>query len=414
MIWCCAAQAQRHIVFSDEIASLQVVAGLRWQEMPIIKLRGRERINISFDDLSHTYRRFTYSVTHLEADWTPSDGLFTSDYLAGFQDGLTIEDFDESINTTQNYTHYRLSLPNEQCRFTMSGNYRVDIKDDNDDERPMLSVFFMVNEDAVNVGLACSDNTDIDVRKSHQQVDVSVDYSPLRATDPRRQIKGYVVQNGRWDNARIMPEAPRISQRLLEWVHCRDFIFEAGNEYHKFEILDVHRNSLNVENNAWDGEEWHTILWPDYNRPSYVYDEVPKGAFFIRNSDNRESDITSEYVNVHFILKSDPLPYRLFVNGTWTNDRFLPKYEMFYDIDRKVYEAVVPLKYGYYSYQYLMLPDGEIVEGDVRYNEKVGCNTTEPLIPPTEGSYYQTRNTYNALIYYRGTNDRADRLVGVR
>lgn len=414
LIWCCVfLKAQRHIVFSDYVASLQVVAGDRWQEMPIIRLGGNEQVHISFDDLTHTYRRFTYTVTHLEADWTPSDGLFSSDYIDGFQDGLTIDDYQESINTLQQYTHYTFSLPNDRCRLTMSGNYRVDVIDDNDDGRKVLSAFFMVNEDRVPVLMGVTDNTDIDVRKSHQQVDVGVDYTPLRATDARRQVKGYVLQNGRWDNARMLPLAPRISQKMLEWVHCKDLIYEAGNEYHKFEMLDIHRNSLNVENNAWDGEEWHTILWPDYKRPSYVYDESARGAFFLRNSDNIESETTSEYVNVHFLLQSEPLPYRLFVNGAWTNDRFLPRYEMHYDIDRKMYEAIVPLKYGYYSYQYLMLNDADIIHGDVQYDERVGENTAEPLIPPTEGSYYQTRNRYDALIYYRGTNDRADRLVGV-
>ena len=50
--------SQRHIVFSEDIASLQVVAGVRWQDMPVIKLHGNEPLNVSFDDLSHTYRRF--------------------------------------------------------------------------------------------------------------------------------------------------------------------------------------------------------------------------------------------------------------------------------------------------------------------------------------------------------------------
>lgn len=405
--------AQRHILFSDDIASLQVVAGVRWQEMPIIRLNGNEVLNISFDDLSHSYRRFSYTITHLEADFTPSEGLFTSDYLAGFETGLTIDSYNQSINTLQNYTHYTLQIPNEKCRMTMSGNYRLDIRDDDDDGRLMASVFFMVNEAAVTVGLSTTANTDIDIRHSHQQVELSVDYSPLRATDARRQVKGYVLQNGRWDNARWLPEASRISQKMLEWVHCRDLIFEAGNEYHKFEILDIHRNSMNVENNVWDGENWHTILWYDYKRPSYVYDETAKGSFYIRNSDNHENDITSEYVLVHFLLKSPPQPYRLFVNGTWTNDRFLPKYEMHYDEERKMYEAVVRLKYGYYSYQYLMLDGNDIIEGEVTEDEEVGKNTAEPIIPPTEGSFHETHNNYNALIYYRGNNDRADRLVGV-
>ncbi len=397
--------AQRHIAYTDQIASLQVVAGTRWQQMPIIRLNGNEPINISFDWLSHSYRRLSYTVTHLEADFTPSDAVFTSDYLEGFENGLTIDDYQQSINTLQNYTHYRLQIPNDKCRLTMSGNYRLDITDDENDGEVLASVFFMVNEAKVTPTMEMTVNTDIDVRHSHQQIELAVDYTTLNATDVRRQVKGYILQNRRWDNVRTLPEASRVSPRQMEWTHCRDLIFDAGNEYHKFEILDIHRNSMNVENNVWDGKDWHTMLWADYNRPSYVYDETANGAFYIRNSDNIENDISSEYVLVHFTLQSPLLPNRLFVNGDWTYDRFLPQYEMHYDKDRKMYEGIVPLKYGYYSYQYLMLKEGQ-------YDEE-GTNNTAPSIPPTEGSFYETRNTYNALIYYRGTNDRADRLVGV-
>ena len=53
------------------------------------------------------------------------------------------------------------------------------------------------------------------------------------------------------------------------------------------------------------------------------------------------------------------------------------------------------LKQGYYNFQYLLMnPDGTI--------------TTMP----TEGDFYQTENSYQALIYYKGTGERTDRLVG--
>ena len=427
LMWCCALQAQRHIVFSDNIASLQVVAGTRWQDMPIIRLHGNEPINIAFDELSHEYHRFSYSITHLDYDWKPSEGLFTSDYISGFQDGLTIESNEQSINTIQNYTHYSLQIPNDKCRLTMSGNYRLDIRDENNSGETVLSVFFMVSEDLLKVGTGYIVNTDIDNRKSHQQVEVNVDYSPLRATDPQRQLRGYVLQNGRWDNARPLPSPSRINQKMLEWVHCRDLIFDAGNVYHKFEILDIHRNSMNVENNVWDAqnESWHTFVWPCYERRSYVYDEAATGAFYIRHTDNYENNTTSEYTFVHFFLQADKMPGRLFLNGTWTNDRFLPEYEMVYDEEMKMYEGIVWLKYGYYSYQFLAFPDsptttdnpslgnGVIIEGDVTQDENVGANLIEPQIPKTEGSFFENRNTYTTLIYFRNNGDRTDRLVGV-
>ncbi len=397
-MWCCVTMfAQRHIIYSDDIASLSVVAGTRWQDLPIIKLGGNETINIDFDELSHTYRRLTYSIKHLDADFTESETLFTSDYLSGFQNGLTIDNYEQSINTVQNYTHYKLQIPNRYCRLTMSGNYRLDITDNDNGDDLLFSVFFMVNEDKANIALNYTADTDIDTRKNHQQVEVIVDYSKLGATSPNEQIKGYVLQNNRWDNAISLPTASRLNQQYMEWTHCRNLIFDAGNEYHKFEILDVHLNSMNVEENYWDGEEWHTSLWPDYERHSYVYDETANGAFYIRNSDNSEKDITSEYVNVHFYLKTQKQPYPIYVNGMWTNNWQTDNFLMTYDDEAGRYELTLPLKYGYYSYQYLCVDD-----------------KGRSLIPTSEGSFYETRNRYNVLIYYRGNADRTDRLVGVK
>ena len=39
-------------------------------------------------------------------------------------------------------------------------------------------------------------------------------------------------------------------------------------------------------------------------------------------------------------------------------------------------------------------------------NNGVSC------VVPSEGSFYQTENKYQALIYFRGNGERTDRLVG--
>ena len=49
--------AQRNEVFSSHIRSLWVVAGDRWQELPVIRLNGDDPITVSFDDMTHEYRR---------------------------------------------------------------------------------------------------------------------------------------------------------------------------------------------------------------------------------------------------------------------------------------------------------------------------------------------------------------------
>ena len=130
-------------------------------------------------------------------------------------------------------------------------------------------------------------------------------------------------------------------------------------------------------------------------RLSYVYEESGNGAFLLRNRDNKEAEYTSEYVWVHFTLPSDRLPGDVYVNGRWTNGRFLPQYRMAYDETKHRYETTIPLKLGYYSYQYIQ------VLGDGR--------TT---LIPTEGNFYQTRNRYTFLVYYRPIGARTDYLMG--
>lgn len=143
------AQAQRHEVYDSNIKSLQVVAGQNWMSLPIIKLKGNspnDIINIGFDDLTHSYHRYVYKIEHCDADWSVSDQLFTSDYIEGFADGSTIDDNEESINTNVLYTHYKLRIPNENCQLKMSGNYKLTVYDENDNNRPMFTACFMVLE----------------------------------------------------------------------------------------------------------------------------------------------------------------------------------------------------------------------------------------------------------------------------
>ena len=99
-----SAYAQQHEIRSENISSLQVVSEKDWMGDAIIRLDSSDRITISFDDFTHQYRRYVYSLTHCEPDWTPTEGLFTTDYVTGFQDDNTIEDYQESINTNQLYT----------------------------------------------------------------------------------------------------------------------------------------------------------------------------------------------------------------------------------------------------------------------------------------------------------------------
>lgn len=399
-------KAQLQEIRSERIASLQVVAGQDWLEDPVIILGGGQSINISFDELTHDSHRYSYTVTHCEPDWSDSEGLFASDYISGFPSGQTLEDYEKSINTNQLFTHYKLTIPNASCRIMMSGNYRVDIIDE-DEEEIVASARFMVCEDLVTVAKEITDNTDIDIQRSHQQVNIKVQFpSSLKCVSPREQFKVAVMQNHRTDNMVWCPYAPQVTQNSMIWTHTPDLIFPAGNEYHAFEILDVHRNSLGVESIDWDGE-WNNVhLYHDYPRRAYVYDEDANGSFYLRNSDNVENDIASEYVKVHFYLDTPQLPGDVYVDGRWASSNEREKYLMEYDDEKQCYHAVIKMKYGYYSYQY-------VLEQSSNENGKLAGKQPYSKTSLTEGDFFQTENQYLVLVYYRAPIDRTWRLVGV-
>ena len=387
--------AQRNEIFPSDIATLQVHNTQQLRAMlPVIQLNSGEQIQISFDNFRHEYHRFTYKIMHCEADWSPSTQLFSSDYLEGFSDNLVIEDIQESVNTNVEYTHYSFRLPNDQCRITQSGNYKVSVYDE--DENLMLNACFMVVDPTMHVELSSTSNTDIDFNRVHQQVEMKLKYGNLPVIAPNNQIKTVVLQNGNWNDARVNMKPQFVLRDGLQWQHCRGFIFDAGNNYRKFECLSVDHPTMGIETIDWDDNNYHAHLWPDLPRRNYLYDESAQGVFVIRNSDDNGNDYLSDYVIVHFTLQTDATNDEIYVSGGFTNYRLLPQYQMKYDAVTGNYTQSLLMKQGYYSYEYVRRnADGSI------------------QLLPSEGNFYQTKNQYQALVYYRGTGERTDRLVAV-
>lgn len=392
--------AQRHEINDDNIRSLQVVANHKWMELPIMVLNDG-KMCIDFDDLTHTYRRLTYRLVHCEADWKPSVGLFESDVVDGFIAGNTIDDVKESILTNTLYTHYHLDIPNDKCCPKLSGNYRLSVydEDDNSADRPLLTACFMLTEPAENsmgVRLNITTQTDQSINREHQQAEMQVDYGNYMVSNPQQQIKTVVLQNRNWLDARWNSKPQYVMSNSLRWAHNQNYIFWAGNEYRKFEILSTDVTTMGVDKISWDGKNFHANLFPTTPFLNYLYDEDADGAFLIRNSDNVDINTTSDYILTHFQLNTPfPYPYRIFLNGDWTYDRLLPAYEMTYNTAGGYYEAVVPLKLGYYNYQFLATDEqGRLSSFRV------------------DNSHYQTENSYQALVYFRPQGGRTDKLVG--
>lgn len=380
----CGRAASR--IVSPQVKSLQVVVNDNWLVAPVVRLGSQDVLQVSFDELSHDYHRYIYQLEHCEADWTTSEGIFESDWLAGFN-GNPIDDYEHSSNTIIAYTHYQLQLPNDRCQLKMSGNYRLHVLDEDDDNREVLVAEFMVTEQSMKLSLSATTNTDVDTHQSHQQLSMALNFGQLPVTNPDEQIYAVVMQNNQERDIKRGVKPDMTTLNGLEWTHNHQLIFDAGNEYRKFEVLDVSHPTMGIDRIIWDGDNYQAYPNIDEPRPNYLYDEDANGSFCIRNSDNSYNDTHSEYVWVNYRLRTISAK-PVYISGRWTIES--PEtYVMTYDIDHDLYTASILQKQGYYSYQYLC-GDGDLL--------------------PSEGSYYQTENRYQAFIYYRGTNDRTWRL----
>ncbi|MBP3842761.1 MAG: DUF5103 domain-containing protein [Prevotella sp.] len=390
----------KHRILSPNLKTLQVVVNDNWTDpLPVMTLRSDDVLNVGFDELSHNFHRFIVHVEHCEPDWSPSEDIFESDWLEGFND-WALDDYDNSLNTTVLYTHYSFQLPNDQCRLKMSGNYRLHILDEDDNNNEVAVVEFRVVEQLMNLSMGMTTNTDIDFNNRSQQLSMSLDYGSLNVTQPEDQLNIIVMQNGREDNMRTDMKPSTTTPRGLTWDHCRQLIFDAGNEYHRFEVLNPTHITLGLERVAWDEDDRHYHVYPEMCEPqrNYMFYKDADGAFYVRNSDNFENDRTSDYVYVHYKLApaKEYEKARLYVDGHWTTEA--PEtYTMSYDERDHSYNAVILQKMGYYNYQLLMEHENGQTE-----------------IVPEEGSFYQTENRYQALVYYKGIGDRTWRLVSFR
>ncbi len=400
---CCAvASGQQNLVYAPErIRSLQLIYDGDPLLPPVMTLGKHKQFELSFDEMGHHYNRLVYHIRHCDYRWQKdSESLFESDYLEGLN-GQLLEDYDTSFNTTQLYTHYSFTFPSRDLALRLSGNYCIEVYDEDEynhatTPQPLLSAEFCVAETTMSVAVQVSSNTDIDFNSTHQQLTYSVSYGSVQVVDPLREIHTVVRQNRRQDNA-VVDLEPNIRKATgMEFTHRKELIFDAGNEFHKFETIDMHRANLNIDNLRWYEPFYHFTVYPDRQQRNYVYDEDANGSFILRNAEYDDEETTSEYAFVHFTLQAEePLPNDVYVCGLWTNGTWDPECQMQWDNEAGEYRAALFLKQGYYNYQYRQLSAD-------------GTGSTAQ----TDGNFHETENEYSISVYYRKQGDRYDRLVG--
>ena len=294
--------------------------------------------------------------------------------------------------------HYEFTLPNEDVRLKISGNYKVEIFDDGNNETPVAVFAFAVLDPKLRVAAKISGNTDIDTNASHQQLSFDVHYAGYNIMSPATDIKPVIYQNRRPDNFVSGIKPTYTTSTSLQYVYNERLIFRAGNEYRRFELTDPYAPGQNVDRVQYAEPYFHAELYTDKVRPTYTNTRDENGRYFINTLQGYGSAIVADYAAVHFTLKA---PYDgcgdYYLCGDFNGNFFGANNRLQWDDESQCYRTVQLLKLGLYNYHYLWVPRGE----------QVGVTT------PSEGDFYNTENEYLIMIYHREFGGRYDRLVGM-
>jgi PKD repeat protein len=385
-------------VFDKRIKTVQLYKDGWNLSYPIMKLNSNEKLVLNFDLLGDQPESFYYTFIHCDKDWKKSD-IFQNDYLTGYAEN-PIEDYVNSFNTTVSYFHYTLGFPNDRVSISKSGNYILEIYPADKPEEPAITQRFIVTEDAAKVTITAHRPQMTKENNTHQQVDFIVNYTGLAVNDAYRDIFAFVLQNGRWDNAKrnLKPESYGNNELIYNSLSDKN-IFQGGNEFRYFDIKSIRYKTEYVKSIDFANPSYNVYLFPSENRESkpYFYWQDFNGKYYIAFQEGKKPDIESDYVYVYFTLPSDQmLPGgKMYVSGALNNWTFDKNNQMNYNSAGKEYECTMLLKQGWYNYEYVFLKDGEV-------------NGTATLF---EGSHYETENDYIVVIYYRNPHDRYDRVI---
>ena len=363
---------------------------------PIVYLGNSQRLIVSFDDMDNQDKDYTYDLIHCNKDWTPSD-LERIEYIDGFVD----EEIDNSyfsVNTFVPYINYQLALPNVDLNWNISGNYLLVIYEGNDvdDRIPVITRRFMVVDKKVNVSIRNRRPLDVLKLKTHFEFDLFVNNKDFKIIDSRNNVSVTVMQNYRWDIAftDMKPKFAVGDQMTID--NTGKISFPALKEFRSADIrsLDYVANGItSIDLNSYGTD---VLLDLGKKRGDSYYTTVPdaNGQYVIQNKDVGSDATGGDYANVIFTLAMPEIEEEVYVMGAFTDWKIDEMYRMRYYDDQQVYIAEVLLKQGYYDFFY------GVEDGDVLNAREI------------EGSWADTENNYQVLVYLREPGDRYDRLIG--
>jgi hypothetical protein len=351
---------------------------------------------IQFDDLYGNEANYYYEIVHCNYDWKHSD-LSKNEYLQGF-DGIRIQEYTNSLNALQLYSHYKIGFPNKNTRLLVSGNYMIKIL--NEDKEVVFSRKFMIYEDLVSVPMQIKRARTLNEINYKQNLDFSIKSPNLLFQSPLQNVKVLLMQNGKLNEAITNIKPMYTIGNDLIYKYDTETQFWGGNEFLYFENKVIRAATNYIARVDANNGVYNTHLYTDNARTnkSYTYNPDANGNFVPLNVNASNNAIEADYSWVFFTL-SAPSFYEkknIYINGMFNNYALSDEFKMDYNQEKGIYEKAIMIKQGFTNYQYVVADQSKKID----YENAI------------DGNFWQTENNYFAIIYYRENNQRYDRIIG--
>jgi hypothetical protein len=362
--------------------------------VPIFKLG--DGFQFQFDDLFGNEANYTFEIVHCDYDWNPTD-IPKAEYMKGF-DGQRIQEYENSVNTLQIYSHYKLPIPNQLMQLRISGNYILKILDEN--KEVILSRKFIIYEDLVSVPMQIRRARTANYLENKHNVEFSIKSQAINFQTPVKNIKIALFQNGQLNNAikNIVPQYT-IGNELI-YKYDTETQFWAGNEFLYFDNSNIRSASNNISQINSSNGIYNSNLYTNNARANYPYSLTldVNGNYAVRNLGAVKNEIEADYAWVYFSLSAPSFMKNksIYITGMFNNYSFSPEYKMDFNAEKNTYEKAILIKQGFTNYQYQVADD----KGNIDSENAI------------DGNFWQTENNYTILVYYRENNDRYQKIIG--
>ncbi len=354
-----------------------------------IVVKKNNSLTLNFDDLNLKDSDYYYQINHLNHLWEKSK-LIKSDYIEGYDDNL-ITNYSNSFNTLVDYKNFKITIPNENLKLKISGNYSISIHDSNGkflferkfsilDEKAFLNIDFFKSKNLENFDF-------------YQNLDVTVNCSNCNSmTGNSSQLKLVVIKNNQWDNKIVLSRPDFFFDNKLIYKNIE---FKGGDEFYYFDTSNINSTNLKVFKTELS-DIYNSYLRKDIEKTNKIYEYSPdiNGKYLI-NQEIENYETENDYSRVFFSFKPVKVfeEDKIFVVGDFNNYEISEKHQL--QLNNDTYFGNFLFKQGFYNYKYF----------------KINSLGESNFI---EANFWQTENNYTVLLYIKKNTDKYYSLIAYK